>query len=115
MAIFHTRSGYKASTVLASHEVMKWLILNANGNVSIQTKNYPHPSDPDGVTEEVRFYCQACKASKVFEFAVMFDESRLLQKLEWAKAHKHDGGSLIVQEPVPAETTAGDRKLKVVV
>jgi hypothetical protein len=114
MAMYQVRSGYKASTILASQEVMKWLILNAKGNVNIQTKNYPHPADPDGVTEEARLYCQQCKASKVFEFTAMLDEARLIQELEWAKAHKHDAGALYVQEPVPAEST-GERKLKVVV
>ena len=55
MALTMARTGYKASTVLASHNVMKFLILNGYGNVSIQTKNYPHPMDPDGVNEEALF------------------------------------------------------------
>lgn len=113
MAIFQSRAGYKASTILASQEVMKYLILNANGNVNIQTKNYPHPADPDGVTEECRLYCQTCKASKVFEFTVLLDESRLIQELDWAKGHKHDNGKFIVQAEA-VETPTGERKLKVV-
>ena len=109
------RAGYKASTVLASHNVRKFLILNGDGNVSIQTKNYPHPMDPDGVTEEVRLFCTKCQACKVFEFSCMFDESRLLGELGWAKNHKHEDGKtlVIVQDAVPAEPS-GDRKLKAI-
>ena len=115
MALTMARTGYKASTVLASHNVMKFLILNGDGNVSIQTKNYPHPADPDGVTEEVRLYCAKCQASKQFAFTTMFDKSALLQELEWAKGHKHtDGKTLIIeQESAPVEPS-GDRKLKAI-
>ena len=110
------RAGYKASTVLASHNMMKFLILkNGDGNVSIRTRNYHHSMDPYGVTEEVRLYCAKCQASKVFEFSCMFDESRLLEELDWAKNHKHAYGKtlVIVQEAVPVEPS-GDRKLKAI-
>ena len=115
MALTMARTGYKASTVLASHNVMKFLILNGDGNVSIQTKNYPHPADPDGVTEEVRLYCAKCQASKQFAFVAMFDESALLQELEWAKNHKHEDGKtlIIAQDEVPV-APEGDRKLKAI-
>jgi hypothetical protein len=115
-SVFASRTGYKASTVLASVNVMRHLIMNADGNVTIQTKNYPHPNDPDGVTEEVRLYCEKCQASKQFEFTVMFDESRLIQELEWAKRHKHaDGKALVsVQDEVETPKLESDRKLKVV-
>ena len=115
MALTMARTGYKASTVLASHHVMKFLILNGDGNVSIQTKNYPHPADPDGVTEEVRLYCEKCQASKHFAFTAMFDESALLQELEWAKNHKHEDGKtlIIAQDEVPV-APEGDRKLKAI-
>jgi hypothetical protein len=115
MALTMARTGYKASTVLASHNVMKFLILNGDGNVSIQTKNYPHPADPDGVTEEVRLYCAKCQASKHFAFTAMFDESALLQELEWAKNHKHEDGKtlIIAQDEVPV-APEGDRKLKAI-
>lgn len=114
-----TRQGYKASTVLASHNVMRVLIMNANGNVSIQTKNYPHPADPDGVTEEVRLYCAKCMASKQFAFTAMFDESSLIGELDWAKTHKHaDGQALVIVQYAPTNnipaSTSGERKLKVV-
>jgi hypothetical protein len=114
--VFVSRTGYKASTVLASVEVMRVLIMNANGNVTIQTKNYPHPNDPDGVTEEVRLYCEKCQASKQFEFNVMFDESRLIQELEWAKRHTHTDGKtlIVVQDEVNTPKLESDRKLKVV-
>lgn len=110
-----TRQGYKASTVLASQAVMRSLILKSDGNVTIQTKNYPHPADPDGVTEEVRLYCEKCQGSKHFAFTAMFDESRLMQELDWANNHKHsDGKTLIVlQDNIPA-STSGERKLKIV-
>ena len=114
-ALDPTRLGYKASTILASHNVMKFLILNGDGNVSIQTKNYPHSMDPDGVTKEARLYCAKCQASKVFEFSCMFDESRLLGELDWAKNHKHADGKtfVIAQDTVPVEPS-GDRKLKAI-
>jgi hypothetical protein len=70
MSLTMMRQGYKASTILASQNVMKFLILNADGNVTIQTKNYPHPNDPDGVTEEVRLYCDKCQASKTYSCSV---------------------------------------------
>jgi hypothetical protein len=116
MALSMTRSGYKASTVLASVNVMRVLILNADGNVTIQTKNYPSPSDPDGVTEEVRLYCTKCQASKHFGFAAMFDESQLIQELEWAKLHKHlDGKAIVIaQDEVETPKLESERKLKVV-
>ena len=109
------RASYKASTVLASQNVMKFLILNGDGNVSIQTKNYPHPMDPDGVTEEVRLYCAKCQASKRFEFNAMFDEGKLIGELDWATNHKHADGKtfVIAQETVPVEPS-GDRKLKAI-
>jgi hypothetical protein len=115
MAIISTRAGYKASTILASQTVMKYLMLNGNGNVSIQTKNYPHPMDPDGVTEEVRLYCEKCLAVKIFGFDVMFNETKLLDELEWAKNHKHTDNQPIhvVQQDAPPVGT-GDRKLKVI-
>src|ERR1700676_4408932 len=99
MALMSTRAGYKASTILASQTVMKYLMLNGNGNVSIQTKNYPHPMDEVGVTDTVRLYCEKCQASKMFEFDSMFNETRLIEELEWAKAHKHSDGIVhIVQQ-----------------
>ena len=87
----------------------------APGNVSIQTKNYPHPADPDGVTEEVRLYCAKCQRSKQFEFSTMFDESKLIGELEWAKNHKHEDGKtlIIAQDEVPV-APEGDRKLKAI-
>jgi hypothetical protein len=115
MALTNVRAGYKASTILASQTVMKYLMLNGNGNVSIQTKNYPHPMDPDGVTDTVRLYCEKCQASKMFEFDCMFNETRLLEELEWAKAHKHDDGPVhvVLQDDAPT-VGSGDRKLKVI-
>lgn len=112
---FGMRQGYKASTILASQTVMKFLILNADGNVTIQTKNYPHPNDPDGVTEEVRLYCEKCQASKQFEFAVMFSETRLLEELQWATKHRHEDGktTIILQDEAPTKLES-ERKLKVV-
>jgi hypothetical protein len=115
MALTQVRSGYKASTILASQTVIKHLILNGNGNVSIQTKNYPHPMDPDGVTEEVRLYCEKCMAAKVFEFNTMFDETKLLDELGWASNHKHSDNQpvhVVQQDILPVGT--GDRKLKVI-
>jgi hypothetical protein len=112
MAMMH---GYKASTVLASQTVMKFLILNSDGHVTIQTKNYPHLNDPAGVTEEVRLYCNKCQASKQFEFATMFSETKLLEELEWAKQHKHaDGQMIVILQDDPPEKLDGERKLKVV-
>lgn len=110
-----TRQGYKASTILASVNVMRKLIMGAAGNVTIQTKNYPHPMDPDGVTEEVRLYCEKCQASKQFEFSTMFSETKLLEELDWANNHKHTDGKVtfVVQEDAPV-TLESERKLKVV-
>jgi hypothetical protein len=114
-SVFASRTGYKASTVLASQAVMKYLIINSDGNVAIQTKNYPHPGDPDGVTEEVRLYCEKCKASKVMEFSVMFDEARLIAELGWVKNHKHaDGKAIVVVQDDSPGLPDGERKLKVV-
>lgn len=115
MALTQVRAGYKASTILASHDVMKALIMYGNGNVSIQTKNYPHPNDPDGVTEEVRLYCEKCQASKMLEFSTMFDETKLLMELGWAKGHKHSDGKvpIVLQDDAPT-VGSGDRKLKVI-
>jgi hypothetical protein len=115
MALMSTRAGYKASTILASQTVMRALIMYADGNVTIQTKNYPHPMDPDGVTDTVRLYCEKCQASKMFEFDSMFNETRLIEELEWAKAHKHSDGIVhIVQQDETPTVGSGDRKLKVI-
>ena len=90
--------------------------VSGNGNVSIQTKNYPHPNDPDGVTEESRLYCEKCQASKMLEFLpTMFDETKLLMELGWAKGHKHSDGKvpIVLQDDAPT-VGSGDRKLKVI-
>ena len=115
MALTFARASYKASTVLASQNVMKFLVMNANGNVSIQTKNYPSVSDPAGLTEEVRLYCSKCQAYKNFEFGFMFDESKLIDELDWAKNHKHEDSKtcVIAQDTVQIEPS-GDRKLKAI-
>lgn len=109
------RASYKASTVLASQNVMKFLILAADGNVTIQSRNRPSLMDPDGVTAEVRLCCQKCQASKVFEFACMFDEPRLLGELDWAKNHKHvDGATFVIAQDTAPIEPSGDRKLKAI-
>jgi hypothetical protein len=114
MAAFGVRQGYKASTVLASVQVMKAMIQWSDGNVTIQTKNYPHPADPDGVTEEVRLYCEKCLASKHFEFSKMLNEPLLLEELDWAKGHKHsDGKTIHIEQDTPVNLET-NRKLKVV-
>ena len=109
--IFSSGSGYKASTLTASQEVMKWLILNSDGNVAIQTFNRPHVADPEGVACEARLYCTKCKESRPFSIDCFRDESSIIDKLGWAKQHKHG----IVSQEADTPTTPGERKLKVVV
>ena len=116
MALFTTKQGYKASTILASQNVMRVLILNSDGNVTIQTKNYPHPMDPDGVADEVRLYCSKCQASKQFEFSTLFSETKLIEELAWAMRHKHTDGQTVVilQDETSVPVIEAGRKLKVV-
>jgi len=112
LSIFHSGTGYKASTLMASQKVMKWLILNSDGNVAIQTFNRPHVVDPSGVAEEARLYCDKCKQFKVFDVSSFLDENVLLGELDWAKAHKH--GVLTINHEVREPAVDGERKLKVV-
>lgn len=109
------RMNYKASTILASQNVMRVLILNSNGNVAIQTKNRASSFDPVGVTEEGRLYCSHCHAAKEFSLDVMINETRLLEELEWATHHKHaEGQTFTVEQGNSPTTTSGERKLKVI-
>ena len=110
MAIFTSMAGHKASTLTASQEVMKWLILNSDGNVVIQTFNQPHVMDPTGITSAARLYCEKCKAFKSFSFEAFRDENYLMREIQWAKDHKHG----VVNREADTPTTNGERKLKVV-
>lgn len=110
--LFNYGVGYKASTIMASQEVMRWAIMSSNGNVVIQTQNRPHVSDPMGVTNAARLYCEKCKQFKVISIDSFLDENRLMAELDWAKEHKHEAKLLAQQDEAPA--TPGERKLKVV-
>jgi hypothetical protein len=110
MAMFMGGAGYKASTVTVSQEVMKWLILNSDGNVVIQTHNFPNVADPMGATNEGRLYCTKCKAFKILHIEDI-NNTNILAELEWAKGHTHN--SFIVQD-TSAQIPNGERKLKVV-
>jgi hypothetical protein len=112
VTIFTGGTGYKASTILASQEVMKLLILNSDGNVVVQTYNHPHISDSAGATDVGRLYCQKCKAAKLLNIEVFLNENKFLAELEWAKDHKHP--NCFTVHDVEAQVPNGERKLKVV-
>jgi len=113
MAMFIGGAGYKASTILVSQEVMKWLVLNSYGNVVIQTYNRPHFADPaGGATEEARLYCMKCNAFTSLELSVISNDTKLLDELQWAKGHTHNLGLSAQAEEAPIPS--GERKLKVV-
>jgi hypothetical protein len=102
---------YQASTVTVSQDVMKWLILNSDGNVVIQTKNYPHVADPKGATSEARLYCTKCKVFTTLQIDAIKHTDTILAELEWVKEHAHK--NFIVLD-VEAKVPNGERKLKVV-
>lgn len=83
-------TGYKASTVSVSQEILQKLGQLANGNVMIQMMTHPHASDPAGAAYRARYKCTKCNAAEIIPMDVLFDEDLLLKSMEWCKAHRHE-------------------------
>jgi hypothetical protein len=96
MAFFQAMTGYNASTLSISQEVLQKLGMLANGNVVIQSQNQPNcfdqpasPGGPSGTAWRARFYCTNCHAAKVLLMETLLSEPELVKQMDWCKEHKH--------------------------
>jgi hypothetical protein len=118
MAFFEARTGYNASTLSISQEVLQKLGMLANGNVVIQSQNRHNPLDvaatpggPSGTAWRARFYCTNCHAERILLMETLLSEPELVKQMDWCKGHKHLG-------PVKVTTSGAiedldpERKLK---
>jgi hypothetical protein len=120
LSFFSSEKMYKASSLALSQSLMAYMFKVSNGNVSIQSHNYPSYAEPGGVADELRLYCTECTKSKILDISLLANETLLMPELDWGTQHRHDGAQAAYTAPEqsvkpvkPIEPT-GERKLKIV-
>jgi hypothetical protein len=118
MAFFEAKTGYNASTLSISQEVLQKLGMMANGNVMIQSQNQRNgfdqpttPGGPSGTAWRARLYCTNCHAEKILLMETLLSEPELVKQMDWCKAHRHLGPAKITTSGA-IEDLDPERKLK---